>query len=160
MGRGSEAEAGLKDSIVDAAEKEERIVHAEGSLLWPSLWNEIRRPLEKRMFSLQVCYKYLKWKIWIMSNAVEEHSTESWVYAWTWVWEGRQLSREPAIGRLSWREVTGQIDGADAVGGMAKAAGLSTSCYAPSSELMKAGTIYYVWNATRRRTFPLAPITF
>lgn len=33
MGRGSEAEAGLKDSIVDAAEKEERVVHAECSLL-------------------------------------------------------------------------------------------------------------------------------
>lgn len=52
-------------------------------LFWPSLRNEIRKPLEKRMFSLQVCYKYLKWKIWIMANVVEEHNTESWVYTWT-----------------------------------------------------------------------------
>lgn len=50
---------------------------AEHSLLWHSLLNEIRRPVQKRMFSLQVFYKYLKRKLWIMSCVVEETNTES-----------------------------------------------------------------------------------
>lgn len=102
VGRYSEDEVGLKDSVLDAVENEERIVPAE-RVRCSDLHCEMKLEgsLKKRMFSLQVCYKYLKWKIWIMSNVVEEHNTESWVYAWTQVWEGRQLSRELAIRKLS-----------------------------------------------------------
>lgn len=91
--------------VLTSVENQQRNFFEEHSLLWPAPLTEIRWPLVKWTFSLYVCYKYLKWKIWIMSNMVVEHNTKSPVAVQTHRRKEGNWGGNGTIRRFNWLDL-------------------------------------------------------